>query len=140
MRNRAKLRGRRAPTRGRFIVSALEEADVAARVSAEPWRAGHFQTGDIVEVEHRASLSDPPERAVGMVLGRHRRGVAASFRLLCKPDDMPLEYQFMLHSPLLLSITVRSEPRKRPRTRKIYYMRERVKQISLPKPTRRPMA
>jgi hypothetical protein len=51
-------------------------------------------------------------------------------------DDLPLEYQFCLHNPLVLSIEVRSSPAKRPRTKQILYMRERVREIKLPRPRR----
>jgi len=49
---------------------------------------------------------------------------------------MPLEYQFFLHNPLVLSIEVRSSPAKRPRTKQILYMRDRVREIKLPRPRR----
>ena len=90
-----------------------------------------------LQVEHRPSLSEKVERSVGLCIGRHRRGLGSSFRLLCKPDGVAVEYQFFLYSPLLTSIEVRAKPRKRYRKSKLYYMRERVNEISFPKPIRR---
>ena len=98
---------------------------------------GHFRVGDTLQVEHRPSLSEKVERSVGLCIGRHRRGLGSSFRLLCKPDGVAVEYQFFLYSPLLTSIEVRAKPRKRYRKSKLYYMRERVNEISFPKPIRR---
>ena len=137
MANREKLKGRRPPTRGRFIVQELDRRRRAKEHAAEPWRAGHFRVGDTLQVEHRPSLSEKVERPVGLCIGRHRRGLGSSFRLLCKPDGVAVEYQFFLYSPLLTSIEVRAKPRKRYRKSKLYYMRERVNEISFPKPIRR---
>ena len=91
MANREKLKGRRPPTRGRFIVQELDRRRRAKEHAAEPWRAGHFRVGDTLQVEHRPSLSEKVERSVGLCIGRHRRGLGSSFRLLCKPDGVAVE-------------------------------------------------
>ena len=111
--NREKRKSRKGNTRGRFIVATLEKGEIAKLKAERPFLNTDFQQGDILEVEHRPSLSDPPERAVGLCIARHSRGLGTSFRLLCKPDDLPVEYQFMLYSPLLLGITLRTRPAKR---------------------------
>ena len=134
--NRNNLKGKREPTRGRFIVQTLDQMEMQQRLAKEPWRKGEFRTGDYLEVEHRASLSDPVERTVGLVLARKRQGLASSVNLLCQIDGLAVEYRFMLFSPLLLSLEVRGGLPKRPRKSKIYNYRERLNDFTLPKPRR----
>jgi len=134
IKKRERLCGRRSPSRGRFIVNTLDRTEVARIEAEEPWRKGLFKTADFVEVEHRASLSDPVERVVGLVIGRSRKGLGSSFNLLCELDGVAVEYKFMLYSPLLLSLDVRGKLDKQPKTRKIYYMRDRLKDVSIPAP------
>jgi len=133
---RDKLVGRRAPTRGRFIVGTVDQQEIVEKEGADPWRKGLFQTGDFLQVRHRPTMSDPVEQCVGVVLGRHRKGLGSSFRLLCKPDELAVEYQFMLYSPLLVDIKKLGKIAKKPRTNKIYWMRERVGKLKLPKAER----
>ena len=94
MANREKLKGRRLPTRGRFIVQSSTGGG-ARRSTRRSRGAGHFRVGDTLQVEHRLSL-EKVERSVGLCIGRHRRGLGSSFRLLCKPDGVAVEYQFFL--------------------------------------------
>lgn len=126
-----RLCGRRAPSRGIFIVQTLERQQMRRIMDKEPWRRGQFRGGDFLEVEHRPSMSEPPERIVGLVLAKHKKGLATSFYLLCHIDGVPVEYKFKLFSPLLLSVEVRGKFKKQNRT-KIYYMRDRLKEISFP--------
>jgi len=135
MRNRAMLKQRKGNSRGRFICQELGRRAVAKSVEQDPWRQGLFDRGDILEVQYRPSTSEPPERVVGLCIAKHKRHWASSFRLLCKPDNLPVEYQFQLHSPLLVGIEVRSKPKKRPRQLKMYYMRDQMAKVKLPKPT-----
>ena len=51
-----------------------------------------------------------------------------------------MEYKFPLFSPLLLSLQVRGQVKKtkgspRPKGTKLFYFRDRVSQLSIPKPT-----
>lgn len=132
-RKRERLCGKRDATRGRFIVSTLDKAEIE-RIQAEaPWRVWSFKTGDFLEVEHRASRSDNVQTCVGLVIARHKRGLGSSFNLLCNVDGVPLEYKFKLYSPLLLSLKVRGALEKKPRMKPhIYYMRDRVRKLSMP--------
>jgi len=131
-RNRELKKGRRAPTRAKHIMTLLDQREVRSSKQDAPWRAGLFRVGDTLEVEHRPSINEKPERTVGLCIARYKRGMAESFRLLCKIDEMPCEYQFFIHNPLMLSIEVRASPAKRPRTKQIIYMRERVREVKLP--------
>ena len=142
--NREKLKGRRAPSRCRFIMGALEKLQTTAAIEAEPWR-GHvrtgksFRVGETLEVTHRPSPSEAEERVVGMCIARHNRGLGSSFRLLCKVDTVAVEYQFMLFSPLLTDISVVAKGKKVVRRRsKLYFLRDRVSSLSFPRPTRLP--
>ncbi|EOD27449.1 hypothetical protein EMIHUDRAFT_235791 [Emiliania huxleyi CCMP1516] len=133
MHNRERRRGKAAPKRGRFITQEVERREVARRNVAEPWRdMKGFDRGDILEVEHRPAdvgSDGPTERVVGVCIAKHHRALGSSFRLLCKPDDLPVEYQFAAYSPLLVSVDVRSRPRKRPRLSKLYYLRQRASEL-----------
>jgi len=133
-RNRARKKQRRPQIASKFIMRMLDRREVDAFVRAEPWRAGLFKVGDTLEVEAKPSLNERPERFVGLCIARHNRGVGASFRLLAKPDNLPVEYLFFLHNPLLCSIEVRATPAKRVRTRKLLYMRGRVRELKFPTP------
>ena len=144
MANREKLRGRRAPARCRFIMGAIEKQQTSAAIEAEPWR-GHartgksFRVGETLEVTHRPSPQEAEERVVGMCIARHNRGLGSSFRLLCKVDNVAVEYQFMLFSPLLTDISVVAKAKKVVRRRsKLYFLRDRVSSLSFPRPTRLP--
>mmetsp|Transcript_2105 Transcript_2105/g.6764 ORF Transcript_2105/g.6764 Transcript_2105/m.6764 type:complete len:147 (-) Transcript_2105:517-957(-) len=140
MHNRERRRGKAAPKRGRFITQEVERREVARRNVAEPWRdMKGFDRGDILEVEHRPAdvgSDGPTERVVGVCIAKHHRALGSSFRLLCKPDDLPVEYQFAAYSPLLVSVDVRSRPRKRPRLSKLYYLRQRASELKFPEPRR----
>ena len=93
--------------------------------------------GDTLQVEHRPSLSEKVERSVGLCIGRHRRGLGSSFRLLCKPDGVAVEYQFFLYSPLLTSIEVRAKPSEAvPQVEAVLHARARQRD-SFPEPIRR---
>jgi len=133
VRKRDKLAGRKSPSRGRFIVDTLNKQEVARLQASEPWRKGEFKTGDYLEVRHRPSMSEPVEQYVGLVLGRHNKGLGSSFRLLTKPDGLPVEYQFFLHSPLLAGINVVGRTHKKVRSNKIYHMRDKVNEVVIPK-------
>eukprot|EP00967_Tisochrysis_lutea_P062403 scaffold80094_cov34-Tisochrysis_lutea.AAC.1 len=139
MRNREKRMDKAAPKRSRFIVAEIERREVAAMQQREPWRDfKNFDRGDILEVEYRpqdAASSEVTERVVGLCIAIHRKALGSSFRLLCKPDETPVEYQFQLFSPTVLGIEVRAKPKKRPRLSKLYYMRERIGDLKLPRPT-----
>lgn len=129
-RNREKLKGKRARSRGKFIVNAFEQLDIDKAVAAEPFRAtDNYAAGDVLQVEHCAAAGEPAQTAVGMMIAVHRKGLAASIRLLCKLDGCPVEYQFQLHSPLLLNVRLLQPSRWRNRQRKLYHMRERIKEL-----------
>jgi hypothetical protein len=72
--NRELKKGRRAPTRAKHIMHLLGRSAVRASEEAAPWRTGLFSVGDTIEVEHRPSMSDKPERVVGLCIARYRRG------------------------------------------------------------------
>ena len=72
--NRELKKGRRAPTRAKHIMHMLSRQSVRASEAAEPWRAGLFNVGDTLEIEHRPSVSERPERVVGMCIARYKRG------------------------------------------------------------------
>jgi len=139
MKNREQKKDKAAPTRGRFIVAEMGRREIAAAQAIDPWRdSARFQRGDILEVEYRpqdAPEAEITERVVGLCIAVHRRGIGSSFRLLCKPDDVPVEYQFQLFAPTLRSIELRQRPTKAPRMQKIYYMRERVGELKFLKPS-----
>lgn len=139
MANREKRMDKAAPKRGRFIVAEMERREVEAIQQREPWRNfQRFDRGDIVEIEYRpqdAASTEVTERVVGMVIAIHRKALGSSFRLLCRPDELPVEYQFQLFSPTLLSIEVRSKPKQKPRLAKLYYMRDRVGTLKFPRPS-----
>mmetsp|Transcript_49402 Transcript_49402/g.122766 ORF Transcript_49402/g.122766 Transcript_49402/m.122766 type:complete len:226 (-) Transcript_49402:198-875(-) len=132
-RKRDRLCDKKSNVRGRYIMRTLDEMQIKQIQAAEPWRDWHFKQGHYIEVEHRASLSDPIHRVAGLVIGRHNQGMATSFRLLCDVEGVSVEYKFKLYSPLLLSITVRNRLDKRPKKRgNLFYMRDRGATISLP--------
>ena len=149
--NREKRKGKNAPARGRFIVSAIEKLQIDELVKKEPWRgpakSEHgIQSGETLEVWFKPAIDQPEERVVGYCIARHNRGLGSSFRLLCKIDQCPIEYQFQLFSPLLLNVIVRAPRRKTQRKRekfgrlrsKLYFLRDEVDKLNLPKPTPRP--
>jgi len=125
---------KKEPTRGRFIVSALEKIEMEKMHEAAPWRAGQFKPGDILQVDHRPTATDATENTVGIMIGMHRRGLGTSFRLLCNPDNTPVEYQFQLYSPLLLNVTVRKPSEWRGGQRKLFKLRQYVQTLSFPPP------
>ena len=141
-RKREKLCSKATPRRSRFIVGTLDAMERKRRLEKEPWRRGFFKAGDYVEVEHRASLSDPVERVTGLVISKQKRtSLASSFDLLCDVDGTPMEYKFPLFSPLLLSVEVRGQVKKasgspKPKGVKLFYFRDRVRDLSIPKPAR----
>ena len=132
MRNRDRLMQKKEPTRGRFIVSALERIECDKLQASQPWRAGDFKPGDYLQVDHRPSMTDPQESIVGVMIGLHRRGLGSSFRLLCYPDSTPVEYQFQLYSPLVVNVTVRKPSEWRNKQRKLYKLREVVQTLPIP--------
>lgn len=132
MRNRDRLMEKKEPTRARFIVGALERIECETLQAAEPWRAGTFKPGDFLQVEHKPSATDPVDTIVGVMLGMHRRGLGTSFRLLCNPDNSPVEYQFQLYSPLLVNVTVRKPTEWRNGQRKLFKLRQYVQTLSFP--------
>jgi ribosomal protein L19 len=139
MANREKRMDKAAPKRGRFIVAETERRDIEAIQQREPWRNfNRFDRGDVVETEYRpqdAASTEVTERVVGLVIAIHRRALGSSFRLLCRPDELPVEYQFQLFSPTLLGVEVRSKPKEKPRLAKLYYMRDRVGSLKFPRPS-----
>lgn len=138
VRNKARLKGKRTPARGRYIVGVLEAIERKKLEEAEPWRKPYyFQPGDFLEVEYSAKPDEPADRVVGMMIGVHRRGLGSSFRLLCQVDNTPLEYHFQLYSPLLRRVTLRQKSNWRDGKRKLYVMREKVGSIAFPKVTPR---
>ncbi len=133
--NRGKLRGKARPKRARFITQKLDRNEMDRLIAAEPWRSlDTFDRGDVVEVEHKQYDAEEPVRIVGLCIAQHRKGLGSSFRLLCKPDGLTVEYQFLNFSPALSAIEVRSQPKERPRKAKLYYMRDKMHLVSLPKP------
>ena len=135
MRNRAKLKQKKEPTRGRFIVDVLDRLERERLEAKEPWRRGKFNPGDVLQVEHVANAGDAAgDMVVGVMLGMHRRGLGSGFRLLCKVDDTPVEYHFQLYSPLVRSITLRQKSTWRDMRRKLYALRETALKLNLPKP------
>ena len=149
--NREKRKGKNAPARGRFIVSAIEKLQIDELVKKDPWRgpakSEHgIQSGETLEVWFKPAIDQPEERVVGYCIARHNRGLGSSFRLLCKIDQCPIEYQFQLFSPLLLNVIVRAPRRKTQRKKekfgrlrsKLYFLRDEVDKLNLPKPTPRP--
>lgn len=139
MKNRDRRMDKAPQKRAAFMTAEIERREMAAAIEREPWRnLSNFDRGNIYEVEYRpmdgkVGSPDVTERVVGLCLGVHRRAFGASFRLLCKPDDCPTEYQFQIFSPTLLNVTLRQTPKKRPRFSKLYYMRERIGDIRMPK-------
>ena len=149
--NREKLKGKNAPARGRYIVSALEKLQVDEIIKKEPWRGpakwkAGIKSGETLEVWYKPAVDQPEERIVGYCIARHNNGLGSSFRVLCKIDNCPIEYQFQLFSPLLLNVTTRAPRRKTQRSRenfgrirsKLYFLRDEVDKLKLPKPTPRP--
>lgn len=134
MRNRDRLMQKKEPTRGRLIVDLLDKIERDQMLAKDPWRAGKFNPGDVLQVEHVGKVGDPPDIVVGMMIGMHRRGLGSGFRLLCKVDDTPVEYHFQLFSPLLQKITLRQKSTWRDMRRKLYALRETVLKLNLPKP------
>lgn len=151
--NREKLKGKNAPARGRFIVSVLEKLQIDEMVAKDPWRGSAktqegLKSGQTLEVWWKPAVDQPEERVVGYCIARHNRGLGTSFRLLCKIDNCPIEYQFQLFSPLLVNVIKRAERRKTQMSRekfgrirsKLYFLRDEVDSLKLPKPTPRPRA
>jgi ribosomal protein L19 len=149
--NREKLKGKNAPARSRFIVSAIEKLQIDELVKKDPWRGAAksehgIQSGETLEVWYKPSADQPEERVVGYCIARHNRGLGSSFRILCMIDQCPIEYQFQLFSPMLLNIITRAPRRKTQRSRekfgrirsKLYFLRDEVDKLKLPKPTPRP--
>lgn len=149
--NREKLKGKNAPARSRYIVSAIEKLQIDELVKKDPWRgtakSEHgIQSGETLEVWYKPSVDQPEERVVGYCIARHNKGLGSSFRILCKIDQCPIEYQFQLFSPMLLNIITRAPRRKTQRSRekfgrirsKLYFLRDEVDKLKLPKPTPRP--
>lgn len=135
MLNRSKLRGKKPISRGRFIVKALNDLEIQKMKERDPWRQA-FRVGDFLEVEYRASAKDNPERVVGICIARHNRGIAASFRLLTKESEVPIEYHWPIYSPLISAIEVRSRLKKIRKASKLYYLREEYNKLNIPKPQR----
>ena len=136
MRNQARLKDRRAPTRGRFIVDAIERIERDKLEAKDPWRAGKFKPGDYLQVEHRSAHGEPVDAVVGMLIGIHRRGLGSSIRLLCHVDGSAVEYQFQLYSPMVTNITVRRPSDRWNRQKKLYQLRKLVHTLSIPAPLR----
>ena len=135
MRNRERLKDKKAPSRARFILNTLDRHERDRLELAEPWRApGAYTPGDYVQVNFRGAAGDAPETIVGMVIGIHRRSMGSSIRLLCNPDATPVEYQFQLYSPLLDGIAVRKPSDLRHNHRKLYHLREKVQSLPFPAP------
>uniref|UniRef100_A0A7S2ITW8 Ribosomal protein L19 n=1 Tax=Haptolina brevifila TaxID=156173 RepID=A0A7S2ITW8_9EUKA len=134
MRNREKLKSRRTPTVGRFIVNALERIERDKMEAQEPWRMTTYKPGDYLQVEHRPAVGETPDTIVGVMIGMYRRGLGSSFRLLCNLDNSPVEYQFMLYSPLLVNISVRKPSEWRNKQRKLFKLRDQVQKLSFPAP------
>jgi len=134
VRNRERLMGRRSPTRGRFIVGALERAERDKLESQEPWRTTEYKPGDYLQVEHRPTVGASTDTIVGVMIGMHRRGLGSSFRLLCHVDGVPVEYQFMLYSPLLVNVLVRKPSEWRNKQKKLVKLRDSVKTLAFPRP------
>ena len=103
-RNREKLKGKRSPTRGAFIVNSLERIERDKLEAQDPWRKATWKPGDYLEVEHCSKMGETPDRIVGVLIGIHRRGLGSSFRLLCHVDGTAAEYQFQIYSPLVLDV------------------------------------
>jgi len=138
LRNKAKLKGKRAPARGRYIVGVLEAVQRTKLEAVDPWRKPYyFEPGDFLEVEYCSKIDEPPDRVTGMMIGVHQRGLGSSFRLLCQVDNTPLEYHFQLYSPLLQKVTLRQKSSWRDMKRKLYVMRKKVSSITFPKVTPR---
>jgi len=132
LRNREKLQQRARPVRGRFICQTLDKRQREEIEAREPWRAADFTRGDVLEVQYKPSVSEEVNAAIGLCIGRIHKGLGSSFRLLCRPDGVAVEYQFKLYSPLLQNIVLRSRPKRTPRRKKIYEHRETVSRLSLP--------
>lgn len=117
MKNRDRRMDKAPQKRAAFMTAEIERREMAAAIEREPWRnLSNFDRGNIYEVEYRpmdgkVGSPDVTERVVGLCLGVHRRAFGASFRLLCKPDDCPTEYQFQIFSPTLLNVTLRQVSR-----------------------------
>ena len=136
MRNRERLRGKRHPTRGRFIVGAIERMERDKLEAADPWRKGVWRVGDYLEVEHCAKVGEAPDRIVGILIGVHRRGIGSSFRLLSYVDSTAVEYQFQLYSPLVRSVIVRKDSDWRDGKRKLFGLRQTVSKLNFPAATK----
>ena len=134
MRNRDRLMQKAEPKRGRFIVGALERMEMQKLQAAQPWRAGNFKPGDYLQVEHKATATDAAETIVGVMIGMHRRGLGSSFRLLCNPDNSPVEYLFQIYSPLIVNVTVRKASEWRNNQRKLFKLRAQVQTLAIPAP------
>jgi ribosomal protein L19 len=137
MRNCERLRGKRAPTRGNFIVSALERVERDKLEAKDAWRAATWRPGDFLEVEHRAKPDETPDKVGGVLLGIFRRGLGSSFKLLSNVDGVAIEYAFQLYSPLVVNVSVRRDSEWRDGKRKLFALREMVHKLSFPKPSRR---
>ena len=133
------------------LETAIEKLQIDELVKKDPWRgpakSEHgIQSGETLEVWFKPAIDQPEERVVGYCIARHNRGLGSSFRLLCKIDQCPIEYHFQLFSPLLLNVIVRAPRRKTQRKKekfgrlrsKLYFLRDEVDKLNLPKPTPRP--
>lgn len=136
MRNRDRLRGRRHPVRGRFIVNTMDRMARSKLEAKDPWRKATWKIGDYLEVEHSAKVGEIADRVVGILIGIHRRGMGSSFRLLCYVDNTAVEYQFQLYSPLVKDVVVRKPSEWRDGKRKLYMLREQVSKLVFPKATK----
>ena len=136
LRNRERLRGKKSPSRGRFIMSSLERMERDKLEAQDSWRKATWRPGDYLEVEHCAKADDVPDRVVGILLGMHRRGLGSSFRLLCYVDKVAVEYQFQLYSPLVKNVVVRQASEWRDGKRKLFRLRDQVHKLNFPKPSK----
>ena len=134
IRNRTKLKGKREPIRGRFIIDVLERNERDKMEATDPWRKADFDPGDFIQVEQRPTSEDPADVFVGVVIGIHRRGLGTKVRLLCKFDNMPIEYLIPVYSPLVTNMFVRKKSEWRNRQRKLVKLRQHYNQLSFPAP------
>ena len=135
-RNKAKLQGKRAPTRGNFIIQTLDAQEIEGRVKEEPWRGMKWRPGCYLEVDHTPRVGESTERVVGVLLGYKRKGLGSSFRLLCHVEGTSVEYQFQTFSPLLLNVAVRKESQWRDGKRMLTQLRPEAARLPYPAPTR----
>ena len=136
-RSKEKLKGRRTPTRGNFIVKTLEERECQQKINAEPWRAMEWRVGTYLEVDHTPRVGDATERIVGILINKKNfHGLGNSFRLLCHVDNTPVEYQFQTFSPLLQKITLKQESQWRDGKKYLSQLRPVVHKLNFPEATK----